>query len=977
MLLLFLFSWGFSMSVLDDKVDRLVDVDAPKLHALIHGTNTQTVETESGSQPTFAKVIKDRLDAVTAQAQTAATNKSLAQTQASEAATQESTAGTAASNTTSKLTLSQALTTDVASKLSTGSSNITSANTLTSTASTDKDTATTKASEATTSASTASVLPATAAANATTATNAAATAAAKIPEAVYSAAKTAANYARSHVVPDNRIAEVSTSTGYNDFQLLGAMDLCRTITSVVATDEWFQYRITGLTSTNTISGQWEEGWGFVRNGYLYRVMTTSSSFNRNGGFINFSAGVKVVNLIKRLADNSTIELPIRCSDDVNTALTTGVQGFLRVSQSYQIVGIVGRLDTPSTTGNVTFDVTVNGTSILSQAVIIEPTKALSTLSATQPTITDIELYSDDEILVNVTGAGTGAKGFGVRLLLRLMPANYMVDITKIFSAYDIASTTTRNSLAWYFNSSGVLTQAAVNEGRVDFDPVTLALKGSLQEHSSTNYVRNNTMVGAVVGDETNLITNGGFATDLSGWTSANTGSGTNSWNATYQCVQFVSTVTAEPGGLDQVLTTVVGRTYTIKAYVRPESTAAGFMTVGNSAGGSALGSANGVIGQYLTITFTATQTSTYVRIRNSTAAGVSGTTYMDDVQCVWSGQFPNYWTTLTPGVIASLVGSGTEDGIEYVDVHLSGTPSAAAFGIYFEQNTGIPAALNDSWTLSTFLKLQAGSQTNISKVSLIFDARTASTYVNSVDGSALTLTNAKLSSQRYSVSGSLTGAGTAYMVPFLKLAVTAGQAIDITIRVGLPQAEKLAYATSPVKTTGVGTVTRSGDVSAYPVSSETKWFSSAEGAVVMDAMVTISPTIAVSGGLFSMGDGTADFNNRNSIYINVNTSNQTLYAQGVAGVAQNANNIMPTTGFTVGTNKRVGFTYALNNTVCVNEGTLGTTDVDNTIPVVNALAFGNLSYGWSGGTNQGCFAFKEARYYNKRVSNTRLARIGK
>ena len=51
---------------------------------------------------------------------------------------------------------------------------------------------------------------------------------------------------------------------------------------------------------------------------------------------------------------------------------------------------------------------------------------------------------------------------------------------------DPSITLTRASAAWYFNSAGNLTQAATNEPRFDYNPVTLAARGLLIEGGMTN-----------------------------------------------------------------------------------------------------------------------------------------------------------------------------------------------------------------------------------------------------------------------------------------------------------------------------------------------------------------------------------------------------------------------------------------------------------------------------------------------------------
>jgi len=48
----------------------------------------------------------------------------------------------------------------------------------------------------------------------------------------------------------------------------------------------------------------------------------------------------------------------------------------------------------------------------------------------------------------------------------------------------------RSSAAWRFNASGVLEQVAANQPRIDYDPVTLALRGLLVEEQRTNLYTN-------------------------------------------------------------------------------------------------------------------------------------------------------------------------------------------------------------------------------------------------------------------------------------------------------------------------------------------------------------------------------------------------------------------------------------------------------------------------------------------------------
>jgi hypothetical protein len=68
-------------------------------------------------------------------------------------------------------------------------------------------------------------------------------------------------------------------------------------------------------------------------------------------------------------------------------------------------------------------------------------------------------------------------------------------------------TFTRSTTGTFTNASGVLTSAAINAPRFDYDPATLQSKGLLIEPRRINIIRNNTMVGAVAGTPGTLPTN--------------------------------------------------------------------------------------------------------------------------------------------------------------------------------------------------------------------------------------------------------------------------------------------------------------------------------------------------------------------------------------------------------------------------------------------------------------------------------------
>lgn len=89
---------------------------------------------------------------------------------------------------------------------------------------------------------------------------------------------------------------------------------------------------------------------------------------------------------------------------------------------------------------------------------------------------------------------------------------------KIIPQQAVANTTdfTRASTATYFDKNGVLQTAAVNEPRFNYDPVTLEFDRMLVEEQKTNRLRNNSMIGAVVGSPGTFPTRWGSFNGVAG-----------------------------------------------------------------------------------------------------------------------------------------------------------------------------------------------------------------------------------------------------------------------------------------------------------------------------------------------------------------------------------------------------------------------------------------------------------------------------
>jgi len=381
-------------------------------------------------------------------------------------------------------------------------------------------------------------------------------------------------------------------------------------------------------------------------------------------------------------------------------------------------------------------------------------------------------------------------------------------------------TFTRASTGSYFNSAGVLSSAAVNEARLDYNPSTLAAQGLLIEEARTNSIRNNTMVGA--------------------------------------------------------------------------------------------------------------------------AAGTPGT-------------LPTNWTNQLNGLSQTVVGTGTSNGISYIDIRLNGTTSSTgAIQIKPDGNATISAATAQAWAMSSWMAIVGGSTANTTgQRFLLNEYSLGPTYLRTSLVASNILANGATLTR---ISGALTtGALTTIIEPLIVLDATSGAAIDITLRIGLPQLELGAFATSVIPTTTTA-LTRAADVAS--VNTLSPWYNSAEGtlyaevALISSSYATGVTLDIVAGGAF----GTTE-------YITFNGT-QWLLQPNTAPV--NVNSIVSTTS-----TAKVAAAIKVNDSVISANGLIGTVDTACAIaasPTTLTIGKG----GWSGSSNYLNGYLRRIVYYPRRLANAEL-----
>jgi hypothetical protein len=216
-------------------------------------------------------------------------------------------------------------------------------------------------------------------------------------------------------------------------------------------------------------------------------------------------------------------------------------------------------------------------------------------------------------------------------------------------------------------------------------------------------------------------------------------------------------------------------------------------------------------------------------IRNNTMVGaVAGT----------PGTFPTNWVIVgVSGTSASVVEVGTEDGISYIDIRVNGTPTSNSF-VNIITDTAIAASSGQTWAASAYVKLQAGSLSNTSCLLEIREVNSGGGFLANT-GLTVVPTSAALKTQRSSLSRTLNNASTTNVRFLIDLQTTNGAAVDITLRIGLPQLELGAFATSVIPTTTTA-LTRNADVASMTGTNFSSWFNLPSGTVVVEWQLPVN-----------------------------------------------------------------------------------------------------------------------------------------
>lgn len=186
-------------------------------------------------------------------------------------------------------------------------------------------------------------------------------------------------------------------------------------------------------------------------------------------------------------------------------------------------------------------------------------------------------------------------------------------------------------------------------------------------------------------------------------------------------------------------------------------------------------------------------------VPNSTMVGAS----------VSPSTLPTGWGSyLSPaGITLSVVGVSNQNGMNYIDIRFQGTPSTTGeMSVFF--GTVIAAALNQTFALSTYVSISAGTTTNISSVNLRIYQLNSGAYVRET---ATFIASGLRSTPTRFFATSTVGSGVNQVGTGMSIyAANTTTPIDITLRIAAPQFESGLTPTSVIPTT-TAAVTRVAD----------------------------------------------------------------------------------------------------------------------------------------------------------------------
>jgi len=338
-------------------------------------------------------------------------------------------------------------------------------------------------------------------------------------------------------------------------------------------------------------------------------------------------------------------------------------------------------------------------------------------------------------------------------------------------------------------------------------------------------------------------------------------------------------------------------------------------------------------------------------IRNNTMQGaVAGT----------PGTNPTNWAVTGAGgniTSSEIVSVTTESGINAIDYKYVFSGAATA-NIRQDSTTLIAASNGQTWTASAYAKLAGGTLSNCTVSIAIQQYNSGGTVLNT-ESQTFTPTGSGLATQRISVTKTLDQATVAYVI--MRLSIVASGAADITLRIGLPQLEQGAFATSVIPTT-TDSVTRNVDDASMVGTNFSSWYRADEGTLYAEGFIHTAPANTAFPCLMSIDNNTTS----NRIQLSRANSSGTPV---VRLVVVDAGSVQATVvaGNSQFQNGKIAGAYKVNDFAASLDGAAAVTDSAGTVPVVTQMQIGSgTAVQYLNGT------IRKLAYYPQRLTNAQL-----
>jgi hypothetical protein len=307
------------------------------------------------------------------------------------------------------------------------------------------------------------------------------------------------------------------------------------------------------------------------------------------------------------------------------------------------------------------------------------------------------------------------------------------------------------------------------------------------------------------------------------------------------------------------------------------------------------------------------------------------------------GTGPTNWAIANAGLTQTVVGIGTESGLQYIDLRFNGNPVSAIVRLNAEVTTQIAATNGQAWSSSCYMKRISGTYDSST---LGFNMRTSG---GAGLGAITTATSLTTSLARLVLTGTTNQATTAFVQPQIDFLVTPGFAYDFTIRIAAPQMELGAYATTFIPTT-TAAVTRVADAASK--TGVSSLIGQTEGTLFLALTI---PELINAGGELSLSNGTDVI----SIQRPTSANNRIRCVVFIGGSFP----VVIDRTITTGGNFKVAFAYKQNDFAMYVDGVQVGTDNSGNVPTLDRIIFTPP------------FIAGQAALFTRRLTNAELAAI--